>query len=279
MRLITLQDKIGRAIKLLQSIPQDGDIELAYSGGKDSDVILALAKMAGIPHRVIHKVTTIDPPGTIKHAIDAGAEIMRPKRSFFELIRQKGTPSRRVRFCCEELKEYAVCDRSIVGARRDESVKRAMIYREPEHCRVYRNGDRVKQYLPIVNWTDGDIREFVDAYNVKCHPLYYHDGRFDVSKRLGCIGCPLASIGKRKAMFRQYPKMLRLWIVNKQRYYDSHPNCKSAQAFSGNAINSMFYELFCGNMERYNQSLQNGLFPEHNLNPKSYMEDYFKIDL
>ena len=63
-----LKKKVDFAIKLLQSIPQDGDIEVSYSGGKDSDVILELAKMAGIPYRAIYKNTTIDPPGTIAHA-------------------------------------------------------------------------------------------------------------------------------------------------------------------------------------------------------------------
>ena len=29
-----LQKKVDRAIRLLQSIPQDGDIEVSYSGGK-----------------------------------------------------------------------------------------------------------------------------------------------------------------------------------------------------------------------------------------------------
>ena len=41
-----LNKKIDFAIKLLQSIPQDGPIELSYSGGKDSDVILELARMS-----------------------------------------------------------------------------------------------------------------------------------------------------------------------------------------------------------------------------------------
>ena len=44
-----LKKKVDFAIKLLQSIPQDGDIEISYSSGKDSDVILELAKMARIP--------------------------------------------------------------------------------------------------------------------------------------------------------------------------------------------------------------------------------------
>ena len=40
-----LQKKIDSSIRLLQSVQKryDGEIEIAYSGGKDSDVILQLA--------------------------------------------------------------------------------------------------------------------------------------------------------------------------------------------------------------------------------------------
>lgn len=59
-----LQKKVKQSIKLLQSVQKryDGEIEIAYSGGKDSDVILQLAKEAGIRYRAIYKNTTIDPP-------------------------------------------------------------------------------------------------------------------------------------------------------------------------------------------------------------------------
>jgi len=57
-----LKKKVKQAINLLQSIKTDEPIEVAYSGGKDSDVILELAKMAGIKYRAIYKNTTIDPP-------------------------------------------------------------------------------------------------------------------------------------------------------------------------------------------------------------------------
>lgn len=67
------QKKVARAVRLLQSIPKDGGpVEVSYSGGKDSDVILELAKMAGIEYRAIYKNTTIDPPGTIKHCREKG---------------------------------------------------------------------------------------------------------------------------------------------------------------------------------------------------------------
>ena len=171
-----LQKKVDRAIRLLQSIPQDGDIEISYSSGKDSDVILELAKMAGIPYRAIYKATTIDPKGTIAHAREMGAEVIYPKKTFFQLISEKGFPNRRSRFCCSVLKEYKVCDRAIQGIRRSESRKRAERYKEPEVCRVYSAKEKVKQYLPILEWTDQDVEEFIKERNIKCHPIYYRGG-------------------------------------------------------------------------------------------------------
>ena len=171
-----LQKKVDRAIRLLRSIPQDGDIELSYSAGKDSDVILELAKMAGKPYRAIYKATTIDPPKTIAHAREMGAEVIRPKRTFFQIISEKGFPSRLSRWCCSELKEYKVCDRAIQGIRRSESRKRAERYKEPEVCRVYSAKEKARIYLPILEWTDQDVEEFIKERNIKCHPLYYRGG-------------------------------------------------------------------------------------------------------
>lgn len=148
-----LEKKIDRAIRLLRSIPTDkGDIEVSYSGGKDSDVILELAKMAGISYRAIYKNTTIDPPGTIKHVKDMGAEIVHPEKTFFELVRQNGTPNRWMRFCCQYLKEYKILDRSIQGIRRAESSKRATLYKEPEMCRKYNVGGGVMCVFTYLYW-------------------------------------------------------------------------------------------------------------------------------
>ena len=177
-----LQKKVDFAIKLLQSIPQDGDIELSYSGGKDSDVILELAKMAGIPYRAIYKATTIDPPKTIAHAKEMGAEVIHPKKTFFQLVSKSGFPSRFSRECCSVLKEYKICDRAIQGIRRSESRKRAERYKEPEECRVYSKKEKVKIYLPILEWTDQDVAEFIKERNIKCHPLYYRGGNLMLPK-------------------------------------------------------------------------------------------------
>ena len=210
------EKKVARAIRLLRAIPDDGEIEISYSAGKDSDVILELAKMAGIKYRAIYKNTTIDPPGTIRHCKEKGVEILKPKESFFALVRRKGAPTRRARFCCEVLKEYKVLDRAVQGIRRSESAARACRYKEPEICRVYDKCSKVKVYPPILDWTDEDVARFVEERKIKCHPLYYDEsGRFHPERRLGCIGCPMhvpetsEADGEGAAGFSEHPPQLQ----------------------------------------------------------------------
>lgn len=173
-----LQKKIDRSIRLLQSVQKryDGEIEVAYSGGKDSDVILQLAKEAGIRYRAIYRNTTIDPPGTIAHVERMGAEILRPKETFFQLVAKKGFPNRFSRFCCEKLKEYKVMDKCIMGVRKSESSKRNERYNEPTECRFYgrkTEANHVEAIYPILDWTDDDVLAFVEDRHLTLAPVYY----------------------------------------------------------------------------------------------------------
>lgn len=275
-----LQHKIDFAIKLLRSIPTDsGPIELSYSGGKDSDVILELARMAGINYRAIYKNTTIDPPGTIAHCKSKGVEIMKPTINFFDLVRKKGCPTRRARFCCDKLKEYKICDRSIQGIRKSESRKRAERYDEPEVCREYSKKRVVQTYLPILEWSDEDVAQFIAERGIKCHPFYYNEnGGFEVKRRLGCIGCPLKS-DNGISEFMQYPKMLKRLIACEQIYLDTHRHVKAHRTFQGNAHHVIYHNLFCKSYQDYQDKISGGLFPELAIDPKSFLENYFKIDL
>ena len=220
-----LQRKIDFAIYLLRSIPQDGPIEVSYSGGKDSDVILELAKMAGIPFEAIYKNTTIDPPGTLAHCREMGVKILKPKMSFLDIVSKKGFPSRFTRFCCEILKEYKVHDRAIQGIRRVESTKRAERYKEPEFCRTYPKGEKVRIYLPILDWTNDDVETFIKERGIRCAPIYYDGGgQFHVERRLGCIGCPLASARLRREQYKQFPYVLKAQIRALSVFYRENPH-------------------------------------------------------
>ena len=272
------EKKVARAIRLLQSIPKDGEIEVSYSGGKDSDVILELAKMAGINYRAIYKNTTIDPPGTIKHCREKGVEIIHPKESFFKLVERKGVPTRRARFCCSELKEYKVLDRAIQGIRRSESIKRRDRYKEPEICRVYGKDEKVKVYLPILDWTDEDVARFIEERHIQCHPLYYDEqGKFHPERRLGCVGCPMKS-DNGKLDYKKYPKMLKRLVKATQTFLDTHPNCSSQKKFSGEACNLIFHNLFCESYDDYYTKMSVDLWGGQ-LDTRKFLEEYFEIDL
>lgn len=276
-----LQHKVDFAIKLLHSIPtsENNPVEISYSSGKDSDVILELAKMADIPYRAIYKSTTIDPPGTIRHCKENGVEVLAPKMNFFDLVKKKGMPTRRARFCCEVLKEYKVLDRAVQGIRRSESVARDKRYHEPEVCREYGSkSNTARIYLPILEWTNSDVAEFVKERNIQCHPLYYDEnGAFHVERRLGCIGCPMQS-DNGKADFLRYPKFFKRLLVVLQKYLDTHSHVGAVREF-GNAYGVMFHNPFCKSYEDYQNKVSGGMFPELAIDPKSFMEDYFKIDL
>lgn len=277
-----LDKKVRQAIKLLQvaSMAAGQPLEICYSGGKDSDVILQLAREAGIGYRAIYKNTTIDPPGTIAHCKANGVEIFKPKMRFLELIKKKGIPTRRARFCCEVLKEYKVLDYNVQGVRRAESTSRQKNYKanEPSKCIYYGSKkNHVEAYYPILNWTDDDVAQFISDRKIQCHPLYYDDnGAFHVERRLGCIGCPLKS-DRGLADFKRYPLMAKAWIEAAKVYLDGHPNCSTKNKF-GDAYNVFYNDVFCESYEVFVSKTSVTLWGTKP-DIRTLMSDYFGVEL
>ena len=211
-----LTKKTEQALQLIQTAGADGEtVEVAYSGGKDSDVILSLTQRAGISYRAIYHNTTIDPPGTIAHVKEQGAEVVRPEKTFFELLAENGMPNRWQRHCCRLIKEKKTLDRAIHGVRKTESTKRDKNYEEPTECRVYGKGRKkitVEAFYPILNWSDEDVLNYIERHGIKIHPLYYReDGTIDPKRRLGCMCCPLSYYKKRLEYFRRFPGMVKAY--------------------------------------------------------------------
>lgn len=280
-----LEDKISKSILLIRHAYRFCKhrglvLELAYSGGKDSDVLLELCRMGGVLGDgvivPIHRCTTIDPPYTLRHCLDNGVRVLRPKRTFRECILASGFPNRYYRHCCGTLKEFRVHDYVLVGVRRCESVNRMKRYKEPEICRVYKQGGRVVQWLPLLEWSDDDVRDFIHSRNLLCHPLYYDDnGVFHVERRLGCIGCPLQYYKKRQLDFLSYPKMVRFYINAGREYLRCHPNAKAHTLF--NDVYEWFVcDVFCKDVEDFKKRFKGD---GDVVDCKRYLEDFFKISL
>lgn len=111
------ESKIQTSIERLKAFePADGYL-LAFSGGKDSVVLKALADMAGVKYTAEYRVTGIDPPELVrfikKHHPDVVWDIPRypddPKYpnpggrvTMWSLIRwKKYPPTRLARYCCK----------------------------------------------------------------------------------------------------------------------------------------------------------------------------------
>lgn len=277
----TIITKRDSAIKLLRSFASTATspIELSYSGGKDSDVILALARMSGIKFDGIYKNTTIDPPGTLAHIQQQkDIRIIEPKKTFFQIIESKGFPTRRARFCCSILKEYKIHDFAIQGIRRIESVKRMANYSpdDPIICKLYGNKkNHVNIALPILNWTNEDVSEFIDMEKIKCHPLYYdQNGNFCVEKRLGCLGCPLQG-DNGKNDFKTYPKLLRQIAKRGTIWWNNHPNTASHKKFQ-NPYELLAQDIFYNSYEKW---LTATITLTGRTNWKLELEKYFNVNL
>lgn len=100
---------------------------VGFSGGKDSQVVLELTRMAGVKYRAVYNNTTIDNPQNvlfIRHNYPE-VEISNPSKNFFKLVEEQGLPNRISRFCCKHLKERGgIGYVTITGVRHQESRNR-----------------------------------------------------------------------------------------------------------------------------------------------------------
>ena len=81
---------------------------VCISGGKDSLVALDLSILAGITEVVFCDTTLAMPEvyehlGELEKFYDIEIKVVKPPREFFDLVKEIGYPSRRLRWCWERL--------------------------------------------------------------------------------------------------------------------------------------------------------------------------------
>lgn len=140
-----IRNKVETAIKRLQAFEPPEGYFTVFSGGKDSQCVYHLCKMAGVKFEAVYSVTSVDPPELVRfikeHYPDVHFERQywtdskpehhysdgRPKPiTMWNLIADHTLPpTRKVRYCCSALKETGGQGRVVVtGVRWAESANR-----------------------------------------------------------------------------------------------------------------------------------------------------------
>ena len=234
-----LKRKIETSVERLRTFEPEEGYYLAFSGGKDSVVIKALADMAGVKYDAHYNVTSVDPPELVQFIKQQHPDVAfdiphdadgKPVTMWSLILKKMVLPTPHRRFCCEYLKEQSGIGRlTVTGVRWAESVRRSsnqgIITTNAsiedgafERCQkgnyVLMNDNasarrtvetcyRKRKTLvnPIVDWTTTDVWQFIRAFDVPYCGLYDQG-----EPRLGCIGCQMASRKKRWHDFIRWPK-------------------------------------------------------------------------
>lgn len=197
--LFEKRDKVEVALVRLREFEPPEGYFLAYSGGKDSTVLLELARRSGVKFEAHYSATTIDPPELVRFVRrQQDVVIDWPKKSFLARLAEKAMPMRRRRWCCSEYKERGGTGRLVLtGIRSVESPARGR-RRMVETCMT----DGTKRYLhPIIDWAESDVWEFIRGGRIPYCSLY--DEGF---RRLGCIMCPMGSKTSRLYEAERWPR-------------------------------------------------------------------------
>lgn len=131
-----LQEKIKHSVELLRKAeklalaydPENGYYN-TFSGGKDSQCLYHIVKLAGVKHKTHMNLTSVDPPEVIRFVKTQypDVDLIKPEKSIYQYaVDMKILPTMRVRWCCAKFKESAGAGKvTLIGIRHAESTRRA----------------------------------------------------------------------------------------------------------------------------------------------------------
>ena len=234
LKEMTLDEKIEYSINLLRKSeemalrmdPENG-FYLAFSGGKDSQVLYHLAVQGGVKFKAHMNLTSVDPPEVIRFVKKnyPDVELIKPRMSIYEMAKKKGClPTRLVRWCCEEFKEMSGAGKvTLIGIRKSESTNRKKRneietgnrkfsgtfdqWSEHQEKMVTCVGGKDKILVsPILYWTEKDVWDYLKRMHIQYCELY--DKGY---KRIGCIMCPMSNYKQNVREMKDFPHVGKNW--------------------------------------------------------------------
>ncbi|MDG6256171.1 MAG: phosphoadenosine phosphosulfate reductase family protein [Methanomicrobiaceae archaeon] len=184
-------------------------VNVSFSGGKDSTVVLELAKRAGIEEAYFIN-TGLEFPETLEYVRSRGIREVRCTADFWEAVQAKGLPAKDDRWCCEMLKleparqwlaPRAPCI-TVQGNRAYESFARANLPAVAPNPYF----PRQVNISPILNWRALEVFLYIWWRDLPCNPLY-NDG----FERVGCWICPAMLESELERTREIHPDLVSRW--------------------------------------------------------------------
>lgn len=221
---------LRKSEKMALRLDPENGFYLAFSGGKDSQCLYYMAKLAGVRFKAHMNLTSVDPPAVIRFVKTQypDVELIKPKMSIYDMAKKKHLmPTRPLRWCCYEFKETSGAGKvTLVGVRKQESARRAKRQEVSTTIKGKRNEETFDQWSeheeqmvaciggkdkilvsPIIYWTNDDVWEFLNVNDIP-HCKLYDQGY----TRIGCICCPMSNYRQRLRDIRKYPHVKRGWL-------------------------------------------------------------------
>ncbi|MCK9580090.1 MAG: phosphoadenosine phosphosulfate reductase family protein, partial [Methanoregula sp.] len=184
-------------------------VNVSFSGGKDSTVVLQLSRKAGVT-RAFFINTNLEFPETIEFVRSTGVEMVEKAGDFWQAVDKAGPPGKDNRWCCKfqklrplklYLAETGPCV-TIQGNRWYESWNRASLEETSQ------NPDNPLQLnvSPIRNWRALEVFMYLWWQEVPMNPLYEAG-----IERIGCYLCPAMLESEYEMIRRTHPEYARKW--------------------------------------------------------------------
>lgn len=258
-----LRDKVNVALDRIRTAHDmsmrylGSPLAITFSGGKDSDVLIELARMSGRPVIFHNSHTTVDAPETVYYIRWEVARLREegyqarteyPDTSMWKLIvKMNGCPPlRTMRYCCAHLKERKIMTSDgklcfiATGVRWAESVARKSreVY-EVQGSRTRYAIHVSEEELMLHNDNTPERRLFEECKAkgarvvnpiidwtdsdvwefLRWRGCYANVLYSQGKKRVGCIGCPCARKGRGED-FERWPRYKRAYIAALERGFD-----------------------------------------------------------
>lgn len=276
-------DLLKRSESLALKYHPDG-FYLAFSGGKDSQALYHIAKMAGVKFRAHMALTSVDPPEVIRFVKTHYPDVVlhKPKDSIYNIAFKRNflLPSRIIRWCCAELKEEGgagtVC---LTGIRKAESVRRSkrssvevsdrsfagnidefykfqkeQIGKKLKNLNVDQFAEQGETEIRCVSGKDKIIVNPILEWSDKdvWQFLNYivkveHCELYDRGyTRIGCICCPMSSYSNKIRELKEYPHVKRNWIrtIKQIRAEGIHDNMLTNNYFGEGTEDEICEQIF-----------------------------------